>query len=57
MHRWLAIGGLACLLAGSGSAIAQPQSDSPTTKKQAAAEWSEDGLQRVKIQRLAHEAR
>lgn len=38
----------ACLLASSGLAIAQAPSDAPTTKKQAAAEWSEDGLQRVK---------
>lgn len=38
----------ACLLAGSGSAVAQAQASTPTTKKQAAAEWSEDGLQRVK---------
>lgn len=42
----------ACLLAGGGLAIAQAPSDAPTTKKQAAAEWSEDGLQRVKASGL-----
>lgn len=40
------------LLASAGSAIADSQADSPTTRKQAAAEWSEDGLQRVKASGL-----
>jgi len=40
------------LLAGTGSAIAASQADAPTTRKEAAAEWSEDGLQRIKASGL-----
>ena len=45
------------LLACAGSAVADSQDDAPavdtpTTKKAAAAEWSEDGLQRIKVSGL-----
>lgn len=40
------------LLASTGPAIADSQTNAPTTKKEAAAEWSEDGLQRVKVSGL-----
>ena len=40
------------LLASTGPAIADSQTSAPTTRKQAAAEWSEDGLQRVKVSGL-----
>ncbi|MBP8098000.1 MAG: DUF3313 family protein, partial [Arenimonas sp.] len=40
------------LLASTGPATADSQTNAPTTRKQAAAEWSEDGLQRVKVSGL-----
>lgn len=40
------------LLASIAPAIADSQANAPTTRKEAAAEWSEDGLQRVKVSGL-----
>ena len=51
MRKLTVVLGLACTLAGS-AAWAQADRELPSTRREAAREWSEDGLEKVKVKGL-----